>query len=116
MDPLKIYDYLMQARERVLDAVRSLTPQQYHLQFTIGLKTIGATLAHIMISEWYYIERLAGRTVPPYEQWPIKYESPPAFDVIEQTWRAQAKRIRAAIVAERDWGRTIGSMKALPWG
>lgn len=107
MDPLKIYDYLMVTRRRVLEAVRALTPPQYEQTFNIGLKTIGSTLAHLMISEWYYIERLEGRTVPPYEQWPIKYENPPAFDVIETTWAEQATRIRAAIAAERDWCRTI---------
>lgn len=109
MDPLKIYDYLTKSRERVFDAVRPLTPEQYFRPFTIGLKAIGPTLAHLMISEWYYIERLQGRTVPPYEQWPIKYEPPdtPAFDVVERTWREQAKRIRIAIAAESDWARTI---------
>lgn len=107
MDPLRIYDYLTLSRQRVLDAVRPLTPQQYHRPFTFGLKTIGTTLTHIMISEWYYIERLEGRAVAPYEQWPIKYESPPAFDVIEAAWREQAKRVRAAIAAEREWNRRI---------
>ncbi len=107
MDPLKIYDYFIKTRERVLDAVRPLSPEQYQRQFTIGLKTIAATLTHIMVSEWYYIQRLEGRTVPPYEQWPIKYEDPPAFDVVERTWREQTKRIRAAVAAERDWKRTI---------
>lgn len=107
MDPLRIYDYLIMARERVLDAVRPLAPQQYLQEFTLGLKSIGTTLAHIMISEWYYIERLEGRLVPPYDQWPIKYEDPPAFDVLEKTWREQATNTRASIAAERDWNRRI---------
>lgn len=107
MDPLRIYDYLTKARERVLDAVRPLTPQQYDHAFNFGLKTISSTLAHIMISEWYYIERLEGRRVPPYDQWPIKYESPPAFEIIENTWREQTKNIRASIAAERDWNRKV---------
>jgi len=107
MEPLKIYDYLTKTRASVLDAVRPLSPQQYHRTFAIGLNTIGATLAHIMISEWYYIERLDGRPVPPYDQWPIKYENPPEFDVIERTWREQAKGVRASIAAQRDWNRRI---------
>lgn len=107
MNPIKVYDYLMLARQRVLDAVRSLTPQQYQQPFPFGLKTISSTLTHIMISEWYYIERLEERTVPPYEQWPIKYNEPPAFEVIDKTWSEQARRVRAAIAAERDWNRSI---------
>lgn len=107
MDPLKIYDYLLKTRQRVMDAVRALSPQQYEREFAFGLKTIGATLTHIMVSEWYYIERLEGRTVPPYEQWPIKYENPPSFDVIERTWREQARKVRATIADQRDWTRQI---------
>src|SRR6185369_13797854 len=59
------------------------------------------------ISEWYYIERLEGRVVPPYEQWPIKYENPPAFDVVEATWREQMKNVRVSVAAQRDWNRKI---------
>jgi uncharacterized damage-inducible protein DinB len=61
----------------------------------------------MMNSEWYYIERVLGREVPPYPQWPMQEESPPAFEIIERTWRERAKSTRAAIAAERDWGRRI---------
>ena len=101
MDPIKILDYLAAARGRVLDAVRPLTPEQYHQEFSFGLRTIGSTLTHIMISEWYYVERLLGREVPPYDQWPIKYERPPAFAVVEAAWREQAGTTRSAVAAER---------------
>jgi uncharacterized damage-inducible protein DinB len=108
MDPLKIYDYLLKTRERMFDAVRSLTPEQYRCQFNFGLGGgIASTLAHLMISEWYYIERLEGRAVPPYQQWPIKYDDPPDFHVIERMWREQGKRIRSLVASEKDWNRTI---------
>ena len=107
MNPLKIYDYLIQSRKRVLNAVRPLTPQQYRHPFGFGLKTIGSTLTHMMISEWYYFERFEGRAVPPYERWPIQYENPPEFAVVERTWPDQTRRISALIAGERDWNRTI---------
>ncbi len=107
MDALKTYDYLTRVRQRMLDAIRSLTPQQYQREFPFGLKTIGSTLAHIMVSEWYYIERLEGRPVPPYDQWPIKYEHPPDFDSIENAWCEQSKSVRASIAAQRDWNRKV---------
>jgi uncharacterized damage-inducible protein DinB len=107
MDPLRIYDYLTLARQRVLDKVRALTPEQYAREFPFGLKSIGSTLAHLMTGEWYYIERLQGREVPPYEQWEIQYENPPVFEVIEREWRRQAERTRDAIVAEKDWDRKV---------
>ena len=109
MDPLKIYDYLIKIRERVFDAVRPLTPEQYRREFRIGLKSIASTLTHLMISEWYYIERLEQRDVPHYETWPIKYENPPTFDVVESIWRKQAQQIRGLVAARPHdgWSRKI---------
>lgn len=105
MDPLKIYDYLVKARERVFDAVRSLTPEQYSHESSVGLKTFGTTLTHMMIVEWAYMQRILQRPIPPYDQWPIQDEKPPAFDVIEKTWREQAAETRRTLQAVRDWDR-----------
>ncbi|HWB21096.1 MAG TPA: DinB family protein [Phycisphaerales bacterium] len=109
MDPLKIYDYLLLVRERIFNSVRSLSEALWLREFPIGLKSIGATLTHIMISEWYYIERLQNRAVPHYNDWPIKYESPhtPPFTFIEPHWREQGTRIRSVIASEPDWPRTV---------
>lgn len=107
MDPILTYDYLTKARDRVFDSVRPLSDEQYRREFPFGLKTIATTITHIMLCEWLYIERIEGRPLPPYDQWPIQDENPPAFDVIEATWRAQASRTRAAIAGERDWKRTV---------
>jgi uncharacterized damage-inducible protein DinB len=101
MDPIKIYDYLTKSREKVFDAVRALTPAQYARESAIGLNSIGRTLTHMMIVEWSYIERMQQHTLPPYEQWPIQDEKPPAFAVIEKTWREQAPNTRA--VLEKFW-------------
>jgi uncharacterized damage-inducible protein DinB len=107
MQPLRTYDYLRRARERVLDWVRPLTPEQYTTTFPIGLGTLARTLTHVMVSEWYYVERMMGRVVPPYAQWPIKDETPPAFGVLETTWREQAERTRGALESVRDWGARL---------
>lgn len=107
MDPLRIYDYLTLSRKKVLDAARDLTDAQWRQEFDIGLGSVGRTLTHLMICEWFYIERLEGRTVPPYEEWPIQDEKPPDFDVIEMTWAAQAVETRAAMERVRDWSKRI---------
>ena len=86
MNALRTHDYLLRSRDRLFDAVRPLTAEEYGRAFSFGLKTIGATVTHIMISEWYYFERLTGRTVPPYESWAIKYKDPPAFGVARAGW------------------------------
>ncbi len=107
MDPTLTYDYLVRSRERVFDSVRPLSPEQAAREFGFGLKSIGATLAHIMISEWYYLQRLESRDVPAYEHWPIKYESPPSIAEMERIWRAQAAEVLAYVQRERDWGRSV---------
>lgn len=108
MNPQRCYDYLMITRERLFDAVRLLTPEQYRQSFSFGLRGgIASTMTHLMVSEWYYIERLEGRDVPPYSNWPIDYDNPLAFNELEPAWREQGQRIRDVIARERDWTRVI---------
>ena len=107
MNHTRTYDYLRQSRAKVLDAVRMLSPEQYAKPFPFALKTVAATLTHLYTSEWYYIERVQGNAVPPYESWPIKEEAPPPFAHLEKVWSAQGERVRPIIASERDWSRRI---------
>lgn len=107
MQPVRIYDYLTLARQKIFDRVRTLDAEQYGRQFPIGLGSLGRTLTHIMICEWAYMQRLQGRDLPPYEQWPIQDEKPPPFAVLESTWTAQADQTRAGLDAVRDWGEVL---------
>jgi uncharacterized damage-inducible protein DinB len=103
MPALKTYDYLTRARARIFDHVRSLSPADYSREFPIGLGTLGRTLTHVMICEWMYAERIAGRDVPPYAEWPIQDETPPPFAVLESEWTNQATRTRATLSEIQDW-------------
>lgn len=87
----------------MFEMLHRLTPEQYGRVHPIGLGTIGTTLAHMMNSEWYYIERLEGRETPPYSAWPIQDETPPGLDVIETEWGRRAETTRTALAAPRDW-------------
>jgi uncharacterized damage-inducible protein DinB len=107
MKPLAIFDYLTRTRQRIFDQVRPLDAEAYAREFPIGPGTLGRTLTHIMISEWYYVQRIAERDVPRYEQWPIKWEDPPAFATLEAAWTEQARETRAALAAVRDWDAKI---------
>ena len=107
MDPLKIYDYLALSRQRIFDAVRPLSAEQYSQPFPIGLETLGRTLTHIMICEWTYVLRIERRPVPPYEQFPFQDESPPPFATLEPAWTEQAGRTRAVLQSLRDWDEEI---------
>jgi uncharacterized damage-inducible protein DinB len=103
MEPLRIYEYLGLARRRVFDWVRPLSAEQYAREFAIGRGTLGRTLTHILGSEWYYVERMRGRDVPPYERWAIREEEPLGLAALEAAWGEQVGRTRAAVGAVRDW-------------
>lgn len=107
MNPLRMYDYLLKTRPRLVRSVELLGPEEYARAMGFGLGSVGSTLAHLVISEWYYIERLEGRSVRPYAEWEIQYERPPGVEVLGPRWEEQGARIRSVISAERDWNRVI---------
>ena len=107
MEPLRIYDYLTLARQRLLERVRPISAEQYAHEFPIGHETLGRTLTHIMISEWYYVQRIRGCDVPPDDQWPIQQENPPPFATLEAAWIEQAGHTRAALSAVCDWSAEL---------
>src|SRR5262245_17441113 len=107
VDPIRTYDYLALARRRVLDWVRPLNAEQYAREFPFGHGTLGSTLTHILVSEWYYVLRIARADVPPHDHWPIREEQPPPFVEIESRWAAQATRTRDTLAAVRDWNTDL---------
>jgi uncharacterized damage-inducible protein DinB len=107
MNPVRTYEYLCLSRAKVLDAVRALSAEQYERKVALALGSVASTVTHIMISEGFYVLRLTERPVPPYDQWPIKYEQPPAFAVIDEHWARQAQETARVISGERDWTRPI---------
>lgn len=103
MNANRTYEYLTLARQKLFAWVRPLSPGQYNQEFQIGLGSLSRTLTHIMICEWMYMERLMRRDVPAYESWPIRDESPPAFDVLEREWTLQAERTTRDLAGVTDW-------------
>ena len=59
------------------------------------------------MSEWYYVQRMGGHDVPPYEQWTIREEEPPLVAALEIAWIEQAGQTRTALVAVRDWNAQL---------
>jgi len=104
---LKNDQYLRAARALLFDAVRPLTPDQYNQPFPIGPGSIRAILHHCLLSEWYYTARLEQKPLPPYEQWPLKDESPLDFPTLETTWASQAERTTDALSAVQNWHDTL---------
>lgn len=102
MKPERVYDYLVIARQRVFGWVRPLNAEQYARSFPIGPGSLSRTLTHVMVSEWYYVQRILGRTEPVLT-FPFKEEEPPAFAELERVWSEQAERTRGAIRGVTDW-------------
>jgi uncharacterized damage-inducible protein DinB len=103
MQPLKTYDYLTLARQRVFDWIRPLGADAYAREFPIALGSLAKTLTHALGSEWYYVQRMAERPVPPYEEWPYQHEKPLTFAQLEAAWAKEAVETRAALAAIQDW-------------
>jgi uncharacterized damage-inducible protein DinB len=103
MEPLATYDYLVRARRRLFDWIRPLDAGAYGRVFPFALGTLGATLTHILGSEWYYVQRLSGTVVPPYEEWRYRREAPLGFPALEAAWAEEAVRTRAALAAVASW-------------
>lgn len=103
IDPMRVYGYLEKVRARVLHACRGLSDEQYTRSFAIGPGSLARTLTHVVISEWYYVERMQGHEVAPYAEWPVKDENPPSFAELERLWGEQAMLTRRAVETIRDW-------------
>lgn len=103
MEPLRTYDYLVRARARLLDWVRTIDAEDYVRLVPGWPRSIARNLTHVLASEWYYIQRLDQRPVPPYERWSLREEDAPAFPELERAWAAQAVSTRASLAAVTAW-------------
>src|SRR2546428_10854391 len=66
-------DYHYWARDRLLDAVATLTPEQYTRDLGSSFKSIRETVTHIYAAEWAWYERWQGRSptaLLPADQFP----------------------------------------------
>jgi uncharacterized damage-inducible protein DinB len=97
-----LFDYLTAARQRVLDWIRPLSPQQYAREFPYGLKTIHATLVHVAGAEWNYGNRLRGRQVA-FGDNPFTVEKIKTFAELEAAWKGLSVDTRALLGETTDW-------------
>lgn len=107
MEHVRLYDYIVASRGKVLDAVRLLGEEQYTREFPFGINTLARTITHIMVTEWYYVERILRREVPPQTAWVIHDDRPPTFGALDAAWREQVTRTRAALASITDWNATL---------
>ena len=72
-DILNLLDFHYWARDRMLDAVEALTPEQYRLDLGSSYRSVRETVVHIYAAEWIWHLRWLGQSptaFPPSEQFP----------------------------------------------
>ena len=105
--PAALYEYLLTARQKLLDFVRPLPPDQYTREFPFGHKTIRATLVHVAAAEWLYNRRLLGEPVPPLEDRPFTRFYDAEYAPFEAAWRAQSEETKRMLREIADWSRSV---------
>ena len=96
IDFAHFFDYLLQARGRLLGWVREQPPAVYTRTFPIGLGSIRATLVHTAGAEWAYVERMGGRSVSPADS-PFSVERQPELEPFVAAWERQAPVTRRTL-------------------
>lgn len=101
-----MYDYLVKARERLLDWIRPLPAEQYAREFPYGFKTIHATLVHTASAEWAYGNRLRGRQIA-FSDSPFTVERVRTFAELERLWRDLTAETRTVLNEVKDWDTAV---------
>jgi uncharacterized damage-inducible protein DinB len=57
-----LYDFNAWANHRTIDAVATLTPEQFTKPMGSSFSSVRDTLAHICGGEWVWLERFLGRS------------------------------------------------------
>jgi uncharacterized damage-inducible protein DinB len=93
-DDLKtMVDYHYWARDRLFDALETLTPEQYNRDLGSSFKSIRDTIAHIYAAEWAWYERWLGRSptaLLPADQFPD-------LEALRRTWTDLETKVRAYV-------------------
>ena len=93
-----LVDYNFWARDRVVDAVATLTPEQYSRAMGNSFPSIRETLVHVYSAEWVWLSRWQG--VSPTaglsaDQWPD-------LPSLVAAWRELETKVRAVVDAVTD--------------
>jgi uncharacterized damage-inducible protein DinB len=115
-----LIDYHYWARNRVVEAVERLSPQQYDQDLGNSFKSIRDTLTHVYAAEWAWYERWHGNS-------PAKLLAADTFvdlAALKAAWLEQERKMRAFVdaLSDADVNRAIefrllnGSAGASPIG
>lgn len=92
-EALALLDYHYWARDRMLDAVEVLTPEQYTKDLGGSFKSVRDTVVHTYGAEWNWYLRWIGKS-------PTALPDPSAFPTVasvRDAWKAQEAKVRPLV-------------------
>jgi len=106
VDYVHFYDYLVRARDQLLNWIGDQPVETYTRVFPFGLGSIRATLIHVADIEWGYVQRLIGRDYKRTES-PFTPKGYPALQPFATAWRAEWPATRRVLSEMGDPSRPI---------
>jgi uncharacterized damage-inducible protein DinB len=94
-----LIDYNYWARDRLLEAVDRLTPEQFTRDLGSSFRSVRDTLAHLHAAEWIWYRRWVGESpsaLPPADRFPDAAS-------VGTAWRDMEAQIRAYFTPLDDW-------------
>ena len=95
-----LVDYHYWARDRLLDAVATLTPEQYQRDLGSSFKSVRETMTHVYAAEWAWYERWQGRSptalLPP--------DQFPDLAALRRAWSELETKLRDYVAGVGDHG------------
>lgn len=95
-----LLDYHYWARDRMLDAVEALSPEQFTRDLGSSFKSVRDTLAHTYVAEWAWCSRWTGRSPssrPPFDMFPD-------LGALRRAWSEQEAKVRAFVAGLDEHG------------
>ncbi len=94
-DALILVDYHYWARDRMLDAVDMLTPEQYTKDLGNSFKSVRDTVVHTYSAEWNWYLRWVG-TSPTSMLDPVQF---PDVATVRSAWASQEEKVRLLVAS-----------------
>jgi uncharacterized damage-inducible protein DinB len=102
---VELLDYNYWARDRLIEAVARLTPEQYTRHLGSSFPSVKETLSHVFFAEWIWCARWHG-TSPPAGRSASEYESVAALAAAWQEVEQEVRRF-AGRLADPDLDRVV---------
>ena len=95
-----LIDYNYWARDRVLDALATITPEQFIRPMGNSFKSVRDTVAHICAAERIWITRLKGEN-------PQGFQEPDRLRDVDAARKEWAELEERCAINSQDWGRKL---------